>query len=269
MGTLRLKFQGGEPTLRQDFRELCAEAQKAQLITATVSNGFRIASQPDLLDYLDELIVSLDSTRPETNDRLRGKNSFQAAVQAIDLALRASVRTFVNMAVSRENVTDIEAMLKFCEVRGIRMNAQPVVFGRKYYDARAQAIVLTHEEIQKVHLQLAQWKREGRGVLFTVSSYLKAVTWPDLTILATRSPGASPCQAGKSFVHIEPNGDVLPCIQHGANFRPMNVLVDGLEEAFRQARHHDCGDCWPAYLNERKALFGLKPAALQELFRRG
>jgi len=269
MGTLRLKFQGGEPTLRQDFRELCAEAKKAGLITATVSNGFRIASHPELLDYLDELIVSLDSTRPEINDKLRGAHAFQAAAQAIDCAVHAGVRTFVNMAVSRENATDLEAMLEFCEARGVKMNAQPVVFGRKYYDKNAKAIVLSQEEVQKLHLQLAQWKREGRGVLFSVSSYLKAATWPDLTVLAIRSRGASSCQAGTSFVHIEPNGDVLPCIQHGANFKPKNVLADGLEEAFRQAQHHDCGDCWPAYLNERKALFGLKTAALRELFRRG
>jgi hypothetical protein len=42
-----------------------------------------------------------------------------------------------------------------------------------------------------------------------------------------------------------------------------------LKTAFGHAQYHDCGDCWAAYLNERKALFGLKPAVLRELFRRG
>jgi MoaA/NifB/PqqE/SkfB family radical SAM enzyme len=269
LGTLRLKFQGGEPTLHEDFGRLCLEAKRAGLISATVSNGFRIVSQPNLLDHLDELVVSLDSTRPEVNNRLRGEGSYPAAIRAIRLAVGRGLRVFVNMAICRENIADLEAMLEFCEALGIRMNAQPVVFGRLYYDAKAQAIGLAHGEIQRLHLQLASWKREGRPLLFSAGSYLRAASWPDTSVLTTRSPGNSPCRAGKSFVHIEPNGDVLPCIQHGADFRPKNVLADGLEEALKHVRQHNCGDCWAAYLNERKTLFALRPAALRELFRRG
>jgi len=36
---------------------LCAESKKHGLITAAVSHGMSIAAQPDLLDFLDELVV--------------------------------------------------------------------------------------------------------------------------------------------------------------------------------------------------------------------
>ncbi len=75
--------------------------------------------------------------------------------------------------------------------------------------------------------------------------------------------------AGKSYIHIEPNGDVHPCAFHGADFAPKNIIKDGLEEALRHTRRHNCGDCFTVYLNERKAVFGLKPAALREVIRRG
>jgi hypothetical protein len=56
---------------------------------------------------------------------------------------------------------------------------------------------------------------------------------------------------------------------HGPPFEPKNVVSDGLEAALRHAQRHHCGDCWSAYLNERKFVFGLRPSALLEVVRRG
>jgi MoaA/NifB/PqqE/SkfB family radical SAM enzyme len=75
--------------------------------------------------------------------------------------------------------------------------------------------------------------------------------------------------AGKDFIRIESNGDVLPCCQYDADLVPKNILKDGLEEALRHVRRHNCGDCWRVYYSERKALFGLRPSALREVVRRG
>src|SRR3972149_4207542 len=46
VGTMRIKFQGGEPTLRNDFRELSAEAQAVGLTTAGITNGPGVAGRP-------------------------------------------------------------------------------------------------------------------------------------------------------------------------------------------------------------------------------
>ncbi len=269
LGTLRIKFQGGEPTLRSDFRDLCCEAQQAGLITAVVTHGLKIASHPVLLDHLDEIVVSLDSSTPEFHDRLRGAGTHTGAVQAIDLARERGLRTYVVMVVCRENYSELERMLEFCERRGIRLHAQPVLFGRDPFDDRARDLALTGEQVRTMHQRLAEWKRQGRALMFSESAYQKVARWPDHGVLTTRSQGESPCMAGKFYVHIEANGDVWPCGQHGANFTPKNIILHGLMEALRHVRHHDCGDCFSAYLNERKAVFGLRPAALLEIVRRG
>ncbi len=236
--------------------------------TATVSHGIGIASQPSLLDYLDEVVISLDSPRPEVNDELRGEGAFAGAVKAIETALSRGTRTYVNMAVCRQNLADVEAMLEFCEARGILMNAQPVVFGRAYYEDEARPLGLSDEQIRDLHRQLAFWKKQGRSLLFSPRAYLRALSWPSLSELATISGKKPKCRAGRDYVHIEPNGDVLPCIQHGADFQPGNIIRDGLKESLRRVRQHDCGDCWPAYLNERKLLFSLRPQALRDMLRR-
>jgi MoaA/NifB/PqqE/SkfB family radical SAM enzyme len=269
LGTIRIKFQGGEPTLRPDFRDLCAESQHCGMITAATTNGMEIPRHPQLLDFLNEIVFSLDAVTPEIHDRARGRGTHARVVEAIDVARARNLRIFVNMVVTRESLAEIEAMLDFCEARGIGLHAQPVVFGRKYYDEEARPLALTAEEMRAMHRRLGEWKGQGRKLMFAASTYARVAEWPDYDQLTTRSPGLSACMAGKFYVQIEANGDVVPCAQYGADFTPKNIVGDGLEEALRHARFHDCGDCFTAYLNERKALFALRPAALLEVARRG
>ena len=271
LGTMRIKFQGGEPTLRRDFRELCAEAQQAGIITAVTTNGLQVVIRPELLDYLDEVVFSLDAVTPEVHDNLRGHGTHAQVVQAIDIAHERGrgLQIIVNMTVCRENLAELEPMLEFCEARGIMVHMSPVIYSLKYSDLTAQHLALTNEQAREMHHRLAQWKRDGRGLLFSLWSYQKAADWSDITVLTTQSSGDSPCMSGKDYIHIEPNGDVHPCGLHNADFTPKNILADGLIEALHHVRRHNCGDCWVPTMNERKAVFGLKPAALREVIRRG
>lgn len=269
LGTMRIKFQGGEPTLRPDLRDLCAASQAAGILTAVVSNGLQFAAKPELLDHLDEIVFSLDSATPAHTDRLRGAGVHARVVEGIDLARARGVRLFINMVVTSQSVDEIEPMLEFCEARGIGLNAQPVVFGRKYYDDAARPFALSDEQVRAMHRRLAGWKRAGRPLMFAASTYERVVDWSDYGEISERHEGGSSCMAGRMYIHIEPNGDVHPCAQHTAAFTPKNIARDGLEAALTHVQRHDCGDCFSAYLNERKALFGLRPAALLEMARRG
>ena len=73
--------------------------------------------------------------------------------------------------------------------------------------------------------------------------------------------------AGRVYIHIEPNGDVI--LRPDRRPVPRQELIrDGLEAALSHVQRHDCGDCFSAYLNERKALFGLRPTAVAQFLRR-
>jgi MoaA/NifB/PqqE/SkfB family radical SAM enzyme len=269
LGTMRIKYQGGEPTLRHDFPTLCAAAQAAGIATAVVTNGLQFAAQPELLDRLDEVVFSLDSPTPAHTDRMRGDGVHARAVEGIELARARGLRVFINMVVTAQSIDQIEPMLEFCEARGIGLNAQPVVFGRKYYNDAARPYALSNDQVRAMHRQLVAWKRAGRPLMFAASTYENVLDWPDYGELSRRSTNGSACMAGRYYVHIEPNGDVHPCGQHAADFRPKNIVRDGLEAALTHVQRHDCRDCFSAYLNERKALFAMRPMALWEMARRG
>lgn len=83
LGTQRIKFQGGEPTVRKDFGELCRAARRAGITTAVVTNGLRIAAEPGLLEDLDEVVVSLDNVTPALHDEL---NIWAFALDSASLA---------------------------------------------------------------------------------------------------------------------------------------------------------------------------------------
>lgn len=269
LGTMRIKYQGGEPTLRQDFRTICEASRGAGITTAVVTNGLQFAGRPELLDHLDEIVFSLDSATPEHTDRLRGTGVHARVVEAIALAGGRGINLFVNMVVTKDNLDQIEAMLDFCEPRGVGLHVQPAVYGRKYYDDAVREFSLTDAQIRDMHRRLADLKRRGRRLMFAASTYENVLRWQDFGEVSTRIDGRSSCMAGRFYVHIEPDGDVHPCNQHAADFRPKNIVRDGLDAALAHAQRHDCGDCFSAYLNERKSLFGMKPSALWELARRG
>jgi MoaA/NifB/PqqE/SkfB family radical SAM enzyme len=267
-GTMRIKYQGGEPTLRQDFRTLCAASQAAGIVTAVVTNGLQFAGKPELFDHLDEIVFSLDSVTPEHTDRIRGAGVHAGVLEAIELASRRDINLFINMVITRDNPDQMEPMLDFCEARGIGLHIQPAVYGRKYYSDETRKFMLSDQQIRDMHVQLAAWKREGRRLMFSAATYENVLDWDDYAIISKRRDEPSSCMAGKFYIHIEPNGDVHPCNQHDADFEPMNIVRDDLDSALAHAQTHDCSDCFGAYLNERKALFGMRPIAVWEWARR-
>lgn len=268
LGTLRIKFQGGEPTVRADFRELCAAAQEAGLVAAVTTNGQLIAERPALLDHLDELVVSVDGATPAAHDRVRGAGTHERALRAVELGVRQGIPTYVNMVVNRENLGEVEPLLALCERVGASFNAQPVMFDRWFYDPAARSLGLDGGQIRGLWRGLARWKRAGRRVIFAAATYERVARWPDYGEPTRRGRVPSGCMAGRCYVHVDPEGDVHPCGQHRASFAPLNLRTHGLEPALLHARRHDCADCSSAYLNERRLLFALHPAAAFESLRR-
>ncbi len=256
--------------LREDFGVLGEATRKAGIRNAVITNGTLIPARPQLLDHVDEIVFSLDDVRADVNDRLRGPGSHALVIAAIDLALARGLSVYVNQVVTQENFDEVEPMLEFCESRGIRLNAQPVMMGVEFYDDDAirRRLMLSQEEIRILFGRLATWRRAGRPVLFSAETYERSGEWDDFAKLTTASDGESSCMAGRYYVHIAANGDVRPCVQHRQPFTPKNVVRDGLEAALEHAQHHSCGDCYTVYLNERKSLFSLRPSAVLDTLRR-
>src|SRR5262245_59606267 len=60
LGTVRVKFLGGEPLLRPDVGDLVSEVQRLGMRAAMVTNGLLVPEKIHIVRRLDELIISLD-----------------------------------------------------------------------------------------------------------------------------------------------------------------------------------------------------------------
>lgn len=106
-----ITFTGGEATLRPDFKEIVTFAKKNELIVGVLSNG--IAWPQEWMAWvkntIDEVQISIDGYDAETYRYVRGKDTFNAALDTVDRLINVGIRVTVAITplmetlISKEN----------------------------------------------------------------------------------------------------------------------------------------------------------------------
>jgi len=118
-----LIFLGGEPTLHPGLSAAVKSARQMGYGSITVdTNGYLFH---DILDKVtpeevDFFSFSLDGASKATNDRIRGKGSFDACVAGIEKAVSKGFHTSLIYTVSRETFGDLEDMVPLINRLGVR-----------------------------------------------------------------------------------------------------------------------------------------------------
>ncbi len=126
LGTSRFYFTGGEPFMRKDVFELidyvCSHKESELII---LTNGILLKGETiERLQKFDkELLkiqISLDGSRPEINDPLRGKGSFNLIVEGIKNIVGAGYSPTVTTVVTNSNLDDIQETTKLLALLGVK-----------------------------------------------------------------------------------------------------------------------------------------------------
>lgn len=110
-------FQGGEPFLREDLRDLIESVVENRMRFSILSNGTRVTEE--MAAFLagtgrcDTVQVSIDGSTADTHDIFRGAGSFNAAVKGVRTLQRCGVPVSVRATVHRRNVNDLGAIARF------------------------------------------------------------------------------------------------------------------------------------------------------------
>ena len=125
LGVERFYFTGGEPFMRKDIIELIrfiTEAKRRELIVLTNATLFR-GERAEALKTLDRqrvrFQVSIDGASPETNDQIRGKGSFQAAVEGLRFLASMGFQTSITTAVTATNLQDLLGITRLASELGV------------------------------------------------------------------------------------------------------------------------------------------------------
>jgi MoaA/NifB/PqqE/SkfB family radical SAM enzyme len=232
-GADALIFTGGEPLLYPQIDSLLQHAkQKLQFRQLTlITNASFLHEHDESLQYLDRVIVSLDSTDAEDWQTIVGVTSstvqtvyenlqrYAARQQALDFQMA------VNCVLTAETLSHARKILEFCKLNRIAISFSPqAVQNWPHYD------LLVAEAYTEFIQELILLKRRGEPILGSMA-YLK-------TLLFLQPYSCYPTLAPR----VMPNGDlVYPCRpierQGGAHGgRPVNLLdVDSWNAAVQIA----------------------------------
>ena len=113
LGVFRFYFTGGEPFVRRDIFDLikyATEEKGNELIVLTNATLFGNGKRTGLRG-LDKnkvkLQVSLDGSRPDINDPIRGMGTFEEITEGLKIASELGFDTSLTAVVTKENINDI------------------------------------------------------------------------------------------------------------------------------------------------------------------
>jgi len=224
---------GGEPTLRRDLADIIkfikTEANFGAVVL--VSNGYLLPKRiSEFGDYLDVVLLSLDSPLREEHDKIRGlPGLYDRIMDSVDIIRRdyPLISLQFSFSISKYNIHHVDEMIAL----GERLNV-PIAFNvintiRHYSTGDIDekgTISATDEEISDAFSRVLEAKRNGSPVLNS-EMYLKH-------FIGGKKPYR--CHVKKAFMYVFSNGDIEDCLQLD---KPLaNLRQISLKEAMKLPR---------------------------------
>jgi len=209
---MQLHLTGGEPLARRDLETLVAKARALDLYVNLITSGVPLA-RPRLEALrdagLDAVQVSLQDTRADASDRIAGYPSFTHKLEVARWVKELGLPLTLNFVLHRDNLARVAEAIALAESLG----ADRLELANTQYLGWAlpnrEALLPAREAIDAARVVAAAAKARLEGtmeVLFVL---------PDLH--ADR-PRACMDGWGRRFIHVTPDGSVLPC--HAARSIP-------------------------------------------------
>ena len=181
-GIPHIIFTGGEPTLREDLPQLIAHAEKNGQVCGLLTDGLKLAEK-DYLELLlqtglDHVMLTLQPTEPKS-------------WKAIEIIVPQDLFLTVHLTLNKENVKEAKDILQkiaYLDVQNISLSAD---------DGSLLDEML---ELQDTASSLRLTLRWDLPVPYSASNPVSIETVDD----------AIPAGAGKTWMYVEPDGDVLP-----------------------------------------------------------
>ncbi len=228
-GTKFLTLTGGEPLLHPDFFRIVEEAADRGITTEVNSNaafGEALAERIQA-SRLDRFNISLDGTRPETHDAIRGRpGTFDRVVRLIQALNRRRSSSadrpvlIITCTIMNQNLEELPGMIDFARrhlFSGVSYNTVTSGLfglkpGRRFAPPKKLPPYWVPPErygvLDRSIDALLAVKREDPGIIHVPARYLELVK----DYFRFRLPSSvNNCFAGLKNLHVAPNGIVGSC----------------------------------------------------------
>jgi radical SAM protein with 4Fe4S-binding SPASM domain len=253
-----IAFAGGEPTISPDLLPVLRRCRHYGLHISVATNGSTLT--PRLAAELAEagaryVEISLDSVHPEKHDAFRGQpGMWHRTVRGMRHVVRQpGLRLGIAICVHQGNFDEVEDMLQFAVDIGAsciaHFNFIPVGRGVAMTDGD-----LTPRQREWLLRTFNTWMQSGRIGVISTAPQLGRVCLVHSTAGGRQScshAGSGSgwkarvvakylggCGAGRTYVCVEPNGNITPCV-----YMPQRVLGNIRQRSFAEiCRHNEFAD---------------------------
>ncbi len=221
-----LSLTGGEPFVRQP--ELFALMRRIDQMRSFVfydvlTNGSLVSDDVAIdlksLQRLRRVQVSLEGSKPELNDAIRGAGSFEETLGAIRNMKRHGLTVSVMTTLSRANYQDVFALVQLLESEGV----DTFSIERLIPEGRGRTLgdqMLSPVELKELYESVYEMAIKRKGIRILMYRPLFVLVAPE-----DPSVGAL-CSVGNNALTIMPDGTVYPCRRLPIPIG--NILTDGL-----------------------------------------
>jgi MoaA/NifB/PqqE/SkfB family radical SAM enzyme len=245
-GFIATALSGGEPFIRKDLGQIVRFIkEQADMPILLFNTGWYLKERMhEVLPYIDMMMVSLDSARPERHDEIRGLHGlFDRLIEAVDLAKTRypSVSYQFNCCVQKGTADEIDDLLALTEKMGLRISFDVITEYRHGEGGTAFTrtdMGLPADELQEVCAKLLERKRAGAPI---VNSELYFQYFAD-------GRRGYRCHFPKLAMSIDGRGYVEDCLNLDrpiTNIREMPLKEIMELRRFRQLRRdaEECSSC--------------------------
>ncbi|MFX0076020.1 MAG: radical SAM protein [Candidatus Hermodarchaeota archaeon] len=240
-------LMGGEPLIREDWYEIAQEIKKNKLELSIVTNGLNLIDNIHKLNQLnvDCVSLSLDGGTAKVHDNLRGiSGAFKKTLNAINRLKVEKIPVSVITSVSKTNLTELDKIKNLLLDRDIAWQIQIALPIGRF----PRELTISREEFYTVALFIAinankySYKRLPIIGGHCFGHYSKLL--PNLGI----EPWVG-CQAGKSVLGIQSNGNIKGCLTLPDEFIEGNIRTQSLDTIVEKIRSKlikvkgYCSDC--------------------------
>ncbi|MFA5763985.1 MAG: radical SAM protein [archaeon] len=240
LGSKEIRLTGGEPTIYPYFFEILKLTKELNLDVSIITNGFTLSE--NLINRLEEYFpkhihVSVDSSRPETHNKLRGIKSFDNIYNGLKLLKekRPDQKIVINYVVNNLNY---EHIVELIELWGGKLfdelNLIPIRGNENLYLSKKQMIHYNEEIVPKINKLLKEKNMKSRHVnqyIFGIKNdELELSKNSNYTKKIYKNMG---CLASKYSLFMDTNGAIYPCTNTpylGEKFLLGNIYDKTLKE---------------------------------------
>ncbi|HEY6880617.1 MAG TPA: pyrroloquinoline quinone biosynthesis protein PqqE [Polyangiales bacterium] len=205
LGVLQLHFTGGEPLARRDLEQLVAHARSRGFFINLITSGIPLTRERLVALHeagLDNVQVSIQDASADSADTIAGYPGHAQKLEVMRWVKELGLPLTLNVVLHRHNLANTAAFIALAEQLGADRlelaNTQYLGWALRNRDA----LMPSREALVQAHAIAREASERLRGtmeVLFVIPDYY------------AREP--RPCMDGwaRRFLHIKPNGIVMPC----------------------------------------------------------